>query len=90
MHYSIKLISSTFNDSLLIISDVSDHFSQFCILFSIVDQPKENRKVSDFSKFSSSSFIADLIQVDWDEIIERGTDDINKNFFLFIINLTKL
>ena len=48
-------------------------FSQFCILSSIVDQSKENRKVRDFSKFSSRSFIADLIQVDWDEIIARGT-----------------
>ena len=63
-----------------IISDISDHFSQFCILSSIVDQPKENRKVRDFSKFSSRSFIADLLQVDCDEIIARGTDDINKIF----------
>ena len=61
-----------------ILSDISDHFSQFCILFSIVDQPKEKRKERDFSKFSSRSFIADLIQVDWDDIIARGTDDINK------------
>ena len=34
----------------------------------------------DFSKFSSRSFQADLIQVDWDEIVARGTDDINKIF----------
>ena len=66
-----------------ILSDISDHFSQFCILSSIVDQPKENRKVRDFSNFSSGSFIADLIQVDWDEIIARGTDDIDKIFSSF-------
>ena len=36
-----------------IISDISDHFSQFCILISIVNQTKaESRKVRDFSKFS--------------------------------------
>ena len=34
----------------------------------------------DFSKFSSRSFVDDLIQVDWNEIIVRGTDDINKIF----------
>ena len=44
-----------------ILSDISDHFSQFCFLSSIVDQPKENRKVRDFSNFSYSSFIAELI-----------------------------
>ena len=48
-------------------------------------------KVRDFSKFSSRSFIADSIQVDWDEIyIARGTDDINKIFSSFIISLSKL
>ena len=73
-----------------IISDISDHFSQFCILSSIVDQPKENRKVHDFSKFSSRSFVADLTQVDWDEIIARGTDDINKIFSSFYNKLNKI
>ena len=73
-----------------IISDISDHFSQFCILSSIVDQPKENKKVRDFSKFSSLSFIAELLQVDWDEIIARGTDDLNKIFSSFYNKLNKI
>ena len=73
-----------------IISDISDHFSQFCILSSIVDQSKENRKVRDFSKFSSRLFVADLTQVDWDEIIARGTDDINKIFSSFYNKLNKI
>ena len=73
-----------------ILSDISDHFSQFCILSSIVDQPKENRKVRNFSKFSSRSFIADLIQVDWDEITARGTDYINKIFSSFYNKLNKI
>ena len=38
------------------------------------------RIVRDFSKCSSRSFIADIIQVDWDEIIARGNDDI----FIFL------
>ena len=66
-----------------ILSYISDYFSQFCILSSIVDQPKEERKVRDFTKFSSRSCIADLIQVDWDENIARGTDDINRIFSSF-------
>ena len=44
-----------------IISDISDRFSQFCILTSAVNQTKgESRKVRDFSKFSSDSFTADI------------------------------
>ena len=73
-----------------ILSDISDHFSQFCFLSSVVDQPKENRKVRDFSKFFSRSFIADFIPVDWDEIIARGTDDINKMFSCSFYNKLKL
>ena len=44
----------------------------------------------DFSELSSRSFIADLIQVDWDEIIARGTDDINKIFSSFYNKLNKI
>ena len=73
-----------------ILSDISDHFSQFCILSSVVDQPKENWKVRDFSKLCSRSFIGDLIQLDWDEIITRGTNDINKIFSSFYNKLNKI
>ena len=44
-----------------IISDISDHFSQFCILKSAVERPNIGKgKVHDFSKFSFESFTADL------------------------------
>lgn len=45
---------------------IDNIFSQFCIMSSIADQLKENRKVHDFSKFSSPSSVADLVQVDCD------------------------
>ena len=55
-----------------IIPDISDHFSEFCILTSVVNQTKaESRIVRDFSKFSPDSFIADIFHVDWNEILER-------------------
>ena len=44
----------------------------------------------DFSKFSSRLFVADLTQVDWDEIIARGTDDINKIFSSCYNKLNKI
>ena len=52
-----------------IISDISDHFSQFCILKSAVERPNiDRRKVRDFSKFSPESFNTDLSQVKWNKI----------------------
>ena len=44
-----------------IISDISDHFSQFCLLKSTRDKTKtRNFKMRDFSNFSSDSFNDDL------------------------------
>ena len=64
-----------------IISDISDHFSQFCILKSVAEQTHASiRKVRDYSQFSSDSFTAELGYVDWNEIIHRGGEDINKMF----------
>ena len=63
-----------------IISDISNHFSQFCILTSIVNQTKEqSRKVRDFSTFSADSFTANVSQVNWNEILERDNADVQKN-----------
>ena len=74
-----------------IVSDISDHFSQFCILNSAVERPKARaRKVRDFSNFSRDSFISDLSQVDWCEIFIRGGEDINHVFSMFYTKLNKL
>ena len=74
-----------------IISDISDHFSQFCILTSIVNQTKvESRKVRDFSKFSSSSFTADISQVDWNEILDRDNADVDRTFSFFYNKFNKI
>ena len=52
-----------------IISDISDHFSQFCIIRSARDKiniPK--MKVRDFSRFSPDQLNNDLSQVGWNEL----------------------
>ena len=74
-----------------IISDISDHFSQFCILKSAVERPNIGKgKVRDFSKFSSESFTADLSQVNWNKIVERGNGDINRLFSSFYNRFNKI
>ena len=68
-----------------VVSDISDHFSQFCLLpayklqFSLTAICREYR---DFSSFSDDSFLNDLEQIDWDSI-GHSNRDINKSFSTF-------
>ena len=60
-----------------IISDVSDHFSQFCIFRSARDRIKPaKRKMRDFTNFDRDSFTQDLNQIDWQSIIANGSNNI--------------
>ena len=57
-----------------IISDISDHFSQFCLTSSLVVKGTPNRPLArDFSKFSEENCIHDLSRIDYvtDIIVTR-------------------
>ena len=52
-----------------IVSDISDHYSQFCIFQKIkVVRKKGRKKMRDFSSFSENSFADELSQIDWDSV----------------------
>ena len=63
-----------------IISDISDHFSQFCITTSAKDKFRQvkNVKISDYSRFSVDRFNNELSEIDWDQIIANGANCVNK------------
>lgn len=65
-----------------LISDTSDHFSQFCIVKSAGEKPKGiyKTKVSDYSRFSADSFDDELSQTEWGNILFNVTGDIDKTF----------
>ena len=68
-----------------IISDVSDHFSQFCIFRSARDRIKPaKRKMRDFTNFDRDSFTQDLNQIDWQSIIANGSNNIWLHILLFL------
>ena len=47
-----------------IVSDISDHFSQFCILISVKDKTKVDKfKVRNFSQFSADCLNTKLFQI---------------------------
>ena len=68
-----------------IISDISDHFSQFCITTSAKGklQQVKNIKLRNYSRFSADRFNDDLHEVDWDRIIANGTNCVDKLFSSF-------
>ena len=73
-----------------IISDVSDHYSQFCILHSVKEQTsKQKTKNRDFSNFPENDFIAELAHTnrDWDCIVQNNTD---RSFSTFYNKLNKI
>ena len=74
-----------------IISDISDHFSQFCILKCTRDKTKtKNFKMRDFSNFSSDSFNDDLSNVNWNELFVNDLCDVNSVFSSFCNKFNKL
>ena len=67
-----------------IVSDISDHFSQFYISESVKDKVKVNKfKVPNCSQFSANFVNAELSQVDWNAIVETKSYDVNDLFSSF-------
>ena len=75
-----------------LITDLSDHFAQFCIMKSVREKPTkfQKTKVRDYSQFSADCFNYDLSQVKWNNIISSATNDIDKMFSSFYNELNKI
>ena len=75
-----------------LITDLSDHFAQFCITKSVREKPTKfhKTKIRDYSQFRADCFNHDLSQVKWNNIISNGTNDIDKMFSSFYNELNKI
>ena len=81
---SLSLIDNENIISGNIISDISDHFSQFCLTSSLVVKGTPDRPLArDFSKFSDDNFIHDLSRIDWIDIVSRNETIIDMVFSSF-------
>ena len=71
-----------------IVSDISDHFTQFCVCQSLGEKSRSRTKfvTRDYSKFSEAKFVDDLAQLNWEAIIDN---DINKSFSTFYNKLNR-
>jgi hypothetical protein len=69
-----------------IVSDISDHYSQFFITHSKVKVKTNfaNKHLTrDYSKFSESNFINDLSRTGLNDVVDLSENDINKSFSTF-------
>ena len=98
-HNSYSLIDNIFASNLEdtitsgnIISDLTDHFSQFCILNSsnnLFDLQSTKMLLRDFSNYSEAKFLNELSQLDLTGAVS-GLNDVNKSFSVFYNKLNKL
>ena len=74
-----------------LITDISDHFAQFCILRSNVVKPKPGKRVMrDYSQFSENDFLHDLQQINWEINVTASENDTDRLFSSFYNKLNKL
>ena len=74
-----------------LITDVRDHFSQFCILTSTRDEikRKQNEK-RDLSHFNADSLNSDLPTIDWSCIIKTHANNVDELFSTFNRNFNNI
>ena len=66
-----------------IISDISGHFSQFCLIKTTkASNISKKKKMRDFSNFSAEIFRDDVCQVSWNTLTENGGNDVDKFILL--------
>ena len=71
----------------ILVTDLSDHFSQFCIISSALNKIKHaQRKIRDYSKLSGDGFNNDIGQIDWQTLIQDPWHNLDKRFSTFHIN----
>mgnify|MGYP006896122226 FL=1 len=73
-----------------IVSDISDHYTQFCVCNVLGNKSKSippKVKLRDYSNFSESQFLNHLAQLNWESV--KG-DDINACFSVFYNKLDRV
>ena len=93
---STSLIDNIFVNSLEfrivsgnIVSDISDHFSQFCIISSDHQSSKlQKQKIRNFSNFKETKFFSELSQINWSSLVAQ--EDINLAFNKFYNKVNKV
>ena len=89
-----NIFVNNLNDLVLsanVITDLSDHFSQFCIMHSTLTKNRLHcSKIQDYSRYDEALFNNDISQIDWQALLAQASNDPNKQFSTFYDRLNKL
>ena len=83
-------MTQTYTYSGNIVSDISDHYTQFCVCNALGNKSKfmpPKVKLRDYSKFSESQFLNHLAQLNWESV--EG-DDIITSLSVFYNKLDRV
>ena len=70
-------------------SDISDHFSQFCFIHSLSLRSRyQGIRIRDCTKFSEENFIRDISQIDW--VARTANDSVDRFFSSFYNKFNKI
>ena len=75
-----------------IVSDLNDHFSQFCIVTSICQERKKQKlnKIRDFSQYSQTAINNDLLLTLRNYSYANEANNVNKRFSTIYNKINKL
>ena len=74
-----------------IVSDISDHYSQFCIVHDVKVTAVNNKTLRrDYSQFSEHDFLAELAEINWDTVVNMEQGYINRSFSTFFNKVNKI
>ena len=72
-----------------IVSDITDHFTQFYIFQSSIETNQPAKfAIRDYSKYSEQKFLQDRSQIHWESLLSGS--DVDKLFSTFFYKLNKL
>ena len=75
-----------------IVTTISDHYTQFLLLRNVNDKnpTKSEIYVQDFKKLNRNNLESDLINTNWDAILEVNNDNVDKSFESFVTTVNSI
>ena len=75
-----------------IVTTISDHYAQFLLLQNLNNKNPTNGGIyhQDFKKTNKNNLERDLVNTNWDEILEVNNGDVEKSFKSFITTVNSI
>ena len=75
-----------------IVTTISDHYAQFLLLQNLNNKNPTNCEIyhQDFKKINKNNLERDLVNTNWDEILEVNNGDVEKSFKSFITTVNSI